>query len=263
MTPHSATFDVNVSSSAADRRVDLRAEVMERMSITSSLAAEMYGLYARHYSDTTPRTFLCDLAGKTHVLVLKDAADRLIGFSTLQLYVSTAPGYPVRTIYSGDTIIDPSHWGSSALAFEWMRFAGRVYRQRPESPLYWLLIVKGHRTYRFLPTFAKSYVPHHTASSAGEETRLLNALAHEKFGADFNAATGVVQFASPQGRLNEELAAVPPHHLRLPEVAFFLARNPGYRDGDELVCVCELKPSNLRPRAARVFASGEAPPQAS
>jgi len=42
-------------------------------------------------------------------------------------------------------------------------------------------------------------------------------------------------------------------HLRLPEVAFFLARNPGYARGDELVCLCELAAEKLRPLARRIF----------
>jgi hypothetical protein len=33
-------------------------------------------------------------------------------------------------------------------------------------------------------------------------------------------------------------------------VAFFLSRNPGHAAGDELVCLTELSPANLTPRAA-------------
>ena len=41
-----------------------------------------------------------------------------------------------------------------------------------------------------------------------------------------------------------------------PETAFFLASNPGYVHGDELVCLTELSTENLRPIARRVFQKG-------
>ena len=167
-------------------------------------------------------------------------------------------GRNLRVIYSGDTIIDPAHWGSSALAFEWLRFAGCIRREQPELPLYWLLIVKGHRTYRFLSTFARDYAPHHGARNTSDRLELLNALAAEKFGDDYDPATGIVRFASPCGRLNDDLADVPVRHRRLPAVQYFLERNPGYRNGDELVCICELAAENLRPLALRVFAPAQA-----
>jgi len=41
--------------------------------------------------------------------------------------------------------------------------------------------------------------------------------------------------------------------LERQDVRFFLARNPGYLQGNELVCVCELAVDNLKPLAARFF----------
>jgi hypothetical protein len=127
-----------------------------------------------------------------------------------------------------------------------------VERQSPEVPLYWLLIVKGHRTYRFLPTFARHYIPHH-ALAAGRDARIREVLAAEKFGERYDSRAGVVRFPACMGRLSPALADIPQRHLRLPEVAHFVALNPGYRDGDELVCLCRLSPENLRPRAAKIF----------
>jgi hypothetical protein len=43
------------------------------------------------------------------------------------------------------------------------------------------------------------------------------------------------------------------HLLERQDVRFFLARNPGYLRGNELVCVCELAVDNLKPLAARFF----------
>ncbi len=239
---------------------NLNASVVLRDSIPESLIGEMYQLYAANYLDTTAELFRSDLSEKTHVLMLRNDVGQLCGFSTIQLYSSTVDGAAVRVVYSGDTIIAPACWGSQALAFEWIRFAGETYRLNPDVPLYWLLIVKGHRTYRFLPAFARRYVPHFADPGTDIELRARAVLAAEKFGENFDAQTGLVRFSSCLGRLNPSLADIPARHQRLPDVAHFMTLNPGYRNGDELVCLCRLTPENLRPRAARLFCeSGQYP----
>ncbi len=216
----------------------------------------MYGLYAASYADTTRSRFASDLDGKTHVVLLHEPTGELCGFSTIEVYAASLAGRHVRVIFSGDTIIDPGHWGSSALAFEWIRFAGLVKREDENLPLYWFLIAKGHRTYRFLSTFARRYVPSHRDAARSDEQALLDAVATQKFGDAYNAATGVIRFAEPCGRLAPALAEVSERHRGLPAVDFFLRRNPGYRSGDELACLCELTAGNLRPLATRLFVGG-------
>lgn len=231
----------------------LEAKVWPRELVPAELVERMYRLYAESYADTVEARFQTDLADKSHVLLLRDDSGRLCGFSTLKIYTSEASGSAVRVAYSGDTIIDPPHWGNSALAFEWLRFAGEAARARPSLPLYWLLIVKGHRTYRYLSTFARGYVPHHRQPATDEDLELLRTLAAERFGEGFDPETGIVHFGADAGRLSDELADIPERHRRLPAVRYFLERNPGYRNGDELVCLCRLAEDNLKPFARRIF----------
>jgi hypothetical protein len=234
---------------------DLTAHLVACSDLDEANIRAMFRLYASNYAETSDAVFRRDLAKKTHVLLLTQKDSCLRGFTTVELYSSNVAERPVRVLFSGDTIVDPAHWGSPALAIEWIRFAGTVERS-DSLPLYWLLIVKGHRTYRFLPAFAKRYIPHHAFPDPPAERRMLSALAREKFGSDFDDATGVVHFPTPQGRLIDELADIPERHLRLGPVAHFLRLNPGYRAGDELVCLCRLASDNLRPFAARAFTAG-------
>jgi len=254
MESHTAAGTQGHAAPPGETRDSLSAIVVPRETLANRRIEQMYRLYADNYLDTSSAMFRADLAAKSHTLLLHNAAAELCGFSTIELYSTVVDDDPVRVIYSGDTIIAPAYWGSSALAYEWLRFAGQIERQQPEIPLYWLLIVKGHRTYRFLPTFARSYVPHFARQATTAEIRTRAALAAEKFGEKFDAQSGVVRFPSCMGRLTPELAEIPERHLRLPDVAHFVALNPGYREGDELVCLCRLAPDNLRPRAARLFA---------
>ncbi len=242
-----ATSDVSV------RDQTLSASVVERSTLNKKLIERMFALYAKHYSDTAWSTFTNDLSSKTHVLLLRNGEDLLCGFTTLQLYETNAAGERLRVVFSGDTIIEPCHWGNNALAFEWLRFIGQVQRSNPTLPLYWLLIVKGHRTYRYLSTFALRYIPHHNHASSEQLTDLLNAIALEKFGNAFNPDTGIARFGPRSGRLNSQLADIPAAHLKREAVRFFVELNPDYRLGDELVCLCKVCEDNMRPLARRVF----------
>ena len=235
----------------------LRATSVECSTLSTHDIDRMFMLYAASYCDAQRDLFDRDLADKTHCVVLRDD-DSIQGFSTLKLYTTTWRDKPLRVVFSGDTIIDPQHWGSQQLAFTWIRLAGELYRQSPDVPLYWFLICKGHRTYRYLRAFACDYAPRVDAETPATTAALMDYLARERFGAAYGADSGVLSFERPQGRLAPELAEVSEAHRRLPDVAYFLARNPHYARGDELVCLCELAPANLRPMAQRLFSGIQA-----
>jgi len=239
---------------AVPSSVELNADVVAIGALVDSEIAAMHALYASCYADTTAAAFERDLKDKTSVVLLRDAAGVIQGFSSLKTYWSQWRGERIRVIFSGDTLIAPDHWGSQRLALAWIRHAGQIQREAAPARVVWFLICKGHRTYRYLRAFALDYAPHCGRPASAATQALMQYLATERFGSDYDAEAGVLRFAVPQGRLAPELVAIPPAHLRMPEVEFFLRSNPGYARGDELVCLCELKQDNLRPLARRVFA---------
>ncbi len=119
----------------------------------------LYELLERHYEHVSWMQFAADLAEKDAVIVLRDANGLPCGFSTQRVMHVTVDGLPVRAIFSGDTIIDPGHWGEQELGRAWCRYVGQVRAADPEIPLYWFLISKGYRTYLYLPVFFKTYYP--------------------------------------------------------------------------------------------------------
>ena len=167
-------------------------------------------------------------------------------------FVVHLDGKPVRVLFSGDTVVDEASWGQQSLAFGFIRHAAQTQAQSPD-PLYWLLISKGHRTYRYLSAFSIDYAPSPAQETPPEQQRLMDFLAHDRFGAAYDASRGVVRFDESHGHLRADLAAVPAIHAHLPEVAFFLERNPGYRRGEELVCLCPITADTLLPLARRAF----------
>jgi len=213
----------------------------------------MWSLYRRYYASTSRKLFERDFAQKDSLLVLRDADDCIRGFSTIAVGLTQFDGCGVRYVFSGDTIIEPAYWGTQALAFSWLRHAGEIKRMQPEVPLFWFLIVKGHRTFRYLPAFAREFFPHWKRHTPVHLAALMNKLAHERFGAAFDAASGVVRYQESQGHLAGDIAEASEREAGRDDVSFFFRRNSGYRNGDELVCLCELSAENLRPLARRLF----------
>lgn len=219
------------------------------------LRRAMAALYLRHYDACSEGRFYTDLDAKSEVLLLY-CADQLIGFSTFLLYPFVWHGQRLRIVFSGDTVVDREHWGQQALAFGWIARMGRLYRDAPEQPLYWFLIVKGHRTYRYLPAFSLRFFPDWRCCDTDLQA-LAEALGRDYFGNDYSAAQGVVTFAESHGQLKADIAEPDAAELQKEGVRFFLQRNPGYRDGHELVCVCPLAAENLKPLSRRLFLQGD------
>ena len=236
----------------------LRSQVLTLDAIDAQRRETMHKVYGSYFEATTAARFEADLANKTHVLLLFDAADVLRGFSTLALYDFHFDGVRGRALFSGDTIVQHQFWGEQTLPLAWLELAGSFKAQQPCAPLYWFLITKGYRTYRYLPLFAKHYYPNHCESSPPRLQLVLDHLANERFGPCYDPATGVISFPESLGHLAPPWADVPVTIAQRPEVAFFLRRNPGYVRGDELACITELCSENLRRRARAAFERGTA-----
>jgi len=233
----------------------LTAVVRARSDISDAEVGGMYALFARYYDAAVPSAFRADLDAKSYVIELRDGA-ALRGFSTVALMDFEARGVARRAIFSGDTIIDHRYWGEQTLPVAFCALAGRVHAENPAIPLYWFLVSKGYRTYRYLGIFSKRYYPNPSAPTPPEEQACLEQLAQTRFGDAYVAERGVLHFPQSRGHLRAQWAGVREAVSKRPDVRFFLERNPGYRSGDELVCITRLDAGNLRSFARRAFIRG-------
>ena len=233
----------------------MRSRLVHREDLTDTEREAMYGLLAGSFEGLTRERFAADLAEKTWALLLEDE-EGLRGFSTLLLYESSPPGEGISTVvYSGDTIVDPAAWGSAALPRCWIAAVRRLREEHPKGRLWWLLLTSGFRTYRFLPVFWKDFWPRWDTPTTPEAQARLDFLAGEKLGRLYIKEGGIVRFPQPQ-RLRGELATVPEGRLADPHVAFFLEKNPGWREGDELACLTEIAEENLTAAGRRMWRAG-------
>jgi len=221
-----------------------------------ALRKSMFELFEQYFDAVSLQQFLHDLRNKTVIILLRDNDGNLQGFSTLEvIYFETDDG-PAIAIFSGDTIIRHQHWGEHQLADAWCYFAGQIKKQHPDFPLYWFLIVKGHRTYRLLPAFTRKFYPNYREETPPKLQEIADQLAKEKFGDAYLPAAGVLHFPTSKGHLRTEWAELSNKVKEKPHVAFFLEANPGYASGDELVCLTELCENNMRFVSRTAFLEG-------
>jgi hypothetical protein len=192
------------------------------------------------------------LAEKDWVIVVADPSGQLCGFSTQRVLEVEVAGRLVSALFSGDTIIDRAHWGDQALAHVWGRLALSLI-DRGGADLYWFLISKGYKTYRFLPVFFHEFYPRHDTATPGLARAVLDALAGSRYPEDYDPEKGIIRATPQQYWLRPDLADVPVERLADPHVRFFLACNPGYRWGDELCCLAPLTRDNFTRAAYRVI----------
>jgi len=241
------------SASASERHARLSAVIVAPEELDAGQRDAMFDIFARHYDEVSRQRFESDLAEKDAVVVLEDGAGTISGFSTQKVMRARIDGRDVRALFSGDTVIDRSHWGEQALCRGWCRYAGAVLSREPRTPLYWFLVSKGYRTYLYLPLFFREFYPRAGTPAPAFEQRVLDAFALAKFPGQYDRATGLISFAESQGQLTGELAAVPPHRRDHEHVRFFLERNPEYARGTELACLAAISPSNLNDFGRRLF----------
>jgi len=233
----------------------MRARIVQRSELSASDRENMFLLLKRHFMGVGRRVFNSDLNEKNWVILIENNKDQLVGFSTIYLYRTNYKGETLNVVYSGDTIVDRSAWSSFYLPRIWIKTVKEICSREKSDRVVWLLITSGYRTYRFLPIFWKQYYPKFDVETPSDVRTLIDYLARERFGDQYDQNLGIVKFDHPQ-KLIHELAIVPEGKLSDPHIAFFNKLNPGHAQGDELVCFAEIDDENLSAAGRRMVSAG-------
>ncbi len=223
----------------------LEAVVTPVSQVTEAQEQEMLHLMQKYYLDVTPEQFVKDLREKDVVIILRESCV-VRGFSTWMLFSHYLEGRHVNVIFSGDTIIERSHGHSMALPLAWGRLMFSVLGKHPQE-LYWLLISKGYKTYRFLPVFFREFYPSCSKETPPFEQALLCSLALRRFGSRFDSSAGVLRALDGDQCLRPGVADITEARHKDKHIAFFEKANPGHAKGDELVCVARCHEDNVNP----------------
>lgn len=227
--------------------------IVSRRLVDAATRADMFALHARCFAGVRRERFDEDLEEKDWVILLRDATGRIVGFSTQKVLAGVPGAVGAKYLFSGDTIVAREHWNTPYLAGCFGHVMLRLIRENPRTPLFWFLISKGFRTYRFLPVFFNRFWPGPGTDTPPDVLVRLHAVAGWKFGARFDPVVGLVK--DPAGdRLSSDLAEIPESRRGDPFTRFFLEANPRYDRGDELACLAPISEDNLNALARRVIA---------
>ena len=231
----------------------LQARTVAASSLTHDELGQAYVLFANAYEGADRKRFEHDLAEKQQVILLTDhRSGELKGFSTVLVREVVCDGRPATVVFSGDTVIDRRYWGQKMLQREFARVLARLKLRNLRRPLYWFLISKGYRTYLLLANAFPVAVPRYDSFDRAELRTLLDELATERFGEQYDRIAGVVHYETLHERVRDGLAPVSDALLDNPHVRFYVQRNPGHTHGDELACLARVRLFDLALASLRI-----------
>ena len=234
----------------------LTGRLVQVADLLDSERIDMFSLMETYYEHTDPSVFEADLDEKQSVILLQDPSDRVVhGFSTQMTLDLVIDGQSVRALFSGDTIVNHKHRAHNPLAQIWGQFALSLIHTNRSDHLYWFLMTKGYKTYRFLPVFFREFYPRHDGPTPAWASRVIDALGQHKYPTAYNRETGIVHADQFGCRLRPKVAEITNPRLRNPHVQFFIEKNSGHAQGDELCCIAPLTRENFTSAAYRVIGS--------
>jgi hypothetical protein len=234
--------------------VKKRAEVLSRSALDAEQKNRMFELLSAHYENARRDTFESDLSEKHWVILLTlEATGEIVGFSTQMLYSHAGPDGRVIVVFSGDTVVEKEHWGGLELPMALGQVMLAIEKRYPDERPYWFLICKGYKTYRYLPVYFREFYPSYKGEPPEQHLALMRSLASERYEDSYDPDRGVVSFDGSHQYVRPGIADVTDELLKDPHVRFFVEANPGYAQGDELVCLARLHEDNIRPSVVKML----------
>ena len=234
----------------------LRGRIRSISAIDHARRDQMFALMGESYEALDREQFDRDLDEKHWVLeVYELATDQLFGFSTQRLIEVEVGGRDVGCLFSGDTVVARQAWNHPLLPLVWGRFAFQLMHACQPQPVYWFLITKGYRTYRYLPVYFRSFYPRFDRATPDWERTLIDRLGQLKYPENYDRERRVIRAGRTGYRVRREVGEIADLRLKDPHLRFFLEANPGCAQGDELCCVAPLHADNWSPAALRLIHS--------
>ena len=206
---------------------------------------QMYCLMQENYDFVELDRFKSDMYKKDLVGILIDSRNVIQGFTTFSLNPFGYENSDYNILFSGDTVISSNYTGTQELAKGWCKTAGYFLANSPDKKLFWYLMSKGYRTYLYLPFFFNSYYPNIEKEDSYEYHKIANHVSYHLFEDNWCSKQGVIKFDKSLGQMKsvhvEKSFSKSNRHVK-----FFISKNPGFVNGEELVCITEISIGNLK-----------------
>jgi len=216
--------------------------------LTSSLLRcdrrKMFSLMEECYLGMSWVEFNRDLAEKDEVMILSEEGE-IVGFSTLVTFDFLVGEQICTALFSGDTVVSKDKRVNIGFAKEIVSYFYQNIDLGKNTPVYWTLISKGWRTFRILPFLFREFYPNPFAKIENSRLKeVRDAFGKHKYPKYYKERTGLIQFPTPVQRLKPRSDEAECNRDD-PYAKFFFEKNPGYLNGDELVCVAEISIENF------------------
>jgi hypothetical protein len=249
-TPRAVSIPLAALPSAPRGR--LMSRIIPVRAVDAPTRAEAFGLFQQSYEGADRDRFERDFGEKQLVILLHDRrSGALKGFSTIHVRPVRAGNDQATVVFSGDTVIDRAYWGQKQLQLAFVRVLVTQKLREPRRAVYWFLVSKGWRTYLLLANAFPHAVPRFDRPKNAGLRAILDRVAIERFGDQYDRRTGIVRYATAHEKVRTGLAPVTPSLHANPHVRFFAAQNPGHESGDELACLAEVRLMDLARSSAR------------
>lgn len=212
-------------------------------SLASAEIQKMYTLFEKYYTDISYDLFVTDLNEKTHILVIQKGPD-IVGFTTI-LRFKSKDSDGATFLFSGDTVVREDFWGTKYLQKAFVAFIFKSKLRSPFKPLYWMLMSKGYKTYLLMSVNFAQCWPKNKVVTPPSMQKVMDDFYSQRYGAAYHKSKGLILFDHSRGAVKGQVAEPPEKLLAHPDVQFFLAKNPRYREGVELACMAKIQFSDF------------------
>ena len=231
----------------------LKGKVYEIKDVNDKDLDVMFQLMTDYYENIKKENFISDFRKKENTIILRNENGEIKGFSTIVFHNLNINSKTVKILFSGDTIIHKDYWTHNDLANVWLRFAINKQLEINE-PLYWLLISKGYKTYKYLNTFFKTYYPNPYVQIPEPEQSIIDEFGKIFYPDKYDKNAGILRMNKSKDYLKEEFAEIPHEKIKNDKVVkFFLEKNPEYYKGNELICITNLSMDNINKAGERLL----------
>lgn len=236
-----------VSKTAIDRlknfssKAQVYGEIRAVSTLNQNEIDRMFQLMLLYYSNVTFEKFKKDLSEKNDVILLRDQDDSVIqGFSTLLVLSLNVEGHQALGVYSGDTVLEKSYWGTTALGKAFLSYLWKMKTRNLSRPVYWFLISKGYKTYLQMANNFKTHYPRYEKATPLIMKKMMDHFYSQRFEESYKSSSGLIQTEGPSCKLRETVAPIDEKLLKVPRIEFFHRMNPSWQRGDELTCIAEM-----------------------
>ena len=224
---------------------DLKSRVVLVESLTVDQITSMICLMKESYEGITKYDFTNDLKNKQFCLLIEDK-DCVCGFTTIETFQMHWKKSIIDVVFSGDTVIKKEYRNTNIL---WLSFGKWMLTYSKNKDLYWFLISKSYRTYRYLTQNFNHFFPSISAQDSNLKG-IATALAKTKYPNQYSEKENVIKSDARKQYL--KITEQPKIKFSKQE-SFYYNLNPGYVNGDELVCVVPYSQENLKERVLNKF----------